>query len=86
MLSLFVALMFKVQHGPVSFRMGRFHLWYWRPGTHRGFQRTAYPGLDAQFRPCDRNPGIVIEALHHEHNIFRMGGLRRELPIAFGHS
>ena len=27
--------------------------------------------------------GIVIEALHHEHNMFRMGGLRRELPIAF---
>jgi NADH-quinone oxidoreductase subunit L len=27
--------------------------------------------------------GIVIEALHHEHNIFRMGGLRRGLPIAF---
>jgi NADH-quinone oxidoreductase subunit L len=27
--------------------------------------------------------GIVIEALHHEHNIFRMGGLRRQLPIAF---
>ncbi len=27
--------------------------------------------------------GIVIEALHHEHNIFRMGGLRRELPVAF---
>lgn len=27
--------------------------------------------------------GVVIEALHHEHNIFRMGGLRRELPIAF---
>jgi NADH-quinone oxidoreductase subunit L len=27
--------------------------------------------------------GIVIEALHHEHDIFRMGGLRRELPIAF---
>jgi NADH-quinone oxidoreductase subunit L len=27
--------------------------------------------------------GIVIEALHEEHNIFRMGGLRRELPIAF---
>jgi NADH-quinone oxidoreductase subunit L len=25
----------------------------------------------------------VIEALHHEHNIFRMGGLRKELPIAF---
>ena len=27
--------------------------------------------------------GIVIEALHHEHNIFRMGGLRKEIPIAF---
>ncbi len=27
--------------------------------------------------------GIVIESLHHEHNIFRMGGLYRELPIAF---
>jgi NADH-quinone oxidoreductase subunit L len=27
--------------------------------------------------------GIVIEALHHEHNMFRMGGLRKELPIAF---
>jgi NADH-quinone oxidoreductase subunit L len=27
--------------------------------------------------------GIVIEALHHEHNIFHMGGLRRELPVAF---
>lgn len=27
--------------------------------------------------------GIVIEALHHEHSIFRMGGLRRELPVAF---
>lgn len=27
--------------------------------------------------------GIVIQALHEEHNIFRMGGLRKELPIAF---
>jgi len=27
--------------------------------------------------------GIVIEALHDEHDIFRMGGLYRELPIAF---
>jgi len=27
--------------------------------------------------------GVVIEALHHEHNIFRMGGLRKQLPIAF---
>jgi len=27
--------------------------------------------------------GIVIEALHHEHDISRMGGLRKELPLAF---
>jgi NADH-quinone oxidoreductase subunit L len=27
--------------------------------------------------------GIVIEALHHEQNIFNMGGLRKELPVAF---
>jgi NADH-quinone oxidoreductase subunit L len=27
--------------------------------------------------------GIVINALHHEHDIFRMGGLRRELPWAY---
>jgi len=27
--------------------------------------------------------GIVIEALHDEHNIFRMGGLRTRLPVAF---
>ncbi|MEP6933051.1 MAG: NADH-quinone oxidoreductase subunit L, partial [Nitrospirota bacterium] len=27
--------------------------------------------------------GVVIEALHEEHNIFRMGGLRKELPVAF---
>jgi NADH-quinone oxidoreductase subunit L len=27
--------------------------------------------------------GVVIQALHHEHDIFRMGGLRRELPVAF---
>ena len=27
--------------------------------------------------------GIVIEAAHHEQNIFRLGGLRRELPAAF---
>src|SRR5499426_1388227 len=28
-------------------------------------------------------PGIVINALHHEHDMFRMGGLHRELPVAF---
>ena len=27
--------------------------------------------------------GVIIQALHHEHDIFRMGGLRRELPVAF---
>ena len=27
--------------------------------------------------------GIVIQALHEEHNIFRMGGLRTQLPVAF---
>jgi NADH-quinone oxidoreductase subunit L len=27
--------------------------------------------------------GIVINALHHEHNIFKMGGLRKALPVAF---
>jgi NADH-quinone oxidoreductase subunit L len=28
--------------------------------------------------------GAVIEAVHEEHNIFKMGGLRKELPLAFG--
>jgi NADH-quinone oxidoreductase subunit L len=28
--------------------------------------------------------GVVIHALHHEHNMFKMGGLRKELPVAFG--
>jgi NADH-quinone oxidoreductase subunit L len=27
--------------------------------------------------------GSVINALHHEHNIFKMGGLRKELPLTF---
>ncbi len=27
--------------------------------------------------------GAVIDALDHEHDIFRMGGLRKELPLAF---
>ena len=27
--------------------------------------------------------GVVIQALHDEHDIFRMGGLRSELPLAF---
>ncbi|PYV18265.1 MAG: NADH-quinone oxidoreductase subunit L [Acidobacteria bacterium] len=27
--------------------------------------------------------GIVIEACHHEHSMFKMGGLRKELPVTF---
>ncbi len=27
--------------------------------------------------------GIVINACHHEHSIFKMGGLRKELPVTF---
>ena len=27
--------------------------------------------------------GVIINALHDEHNIFKMGGLRKELPVAF---
>jgi NADH-quinone oxidoreductase subunit L len=26
---------------------------------------------------------VVIEALHHEHNIFMMGGLRKRMPVVF---
>ena len=27
--------------------------------------------------------GVVIVSMHHEHNMFKMGGLRKELPLAF---
>jgi len=27
--------------------------------------------------------GVVIEALHHEHNIFMMGGLKKRMPVVF---
>ena len=27
--------------------------------------------------------GAVIEALHHEHNIFKMGGLKKKMPVVF---
>jgi len=27
--------------------------------------------------------GVVIDALHEQHNVFKMGGLRREMPLAF---
>jgi NADH-quinone oxidoreductase subunit L len=28
--------------------------------------------------------GVVIDAMHEEHNIFKMGGLHKKLPLAFG--
>jgi NADH-quinone oxidoreductase subunit L len=28
--------------------------------------------------------GVLILRLHHEHNMFKMGGLRKELPLVFG--
>jgi NADH-quinone oxidoreductase subunit L len=28
--------------------------------------------------------GVVIQAMHEEHSIFKMGGLRKKLPLAFG--
>jgi NADH-quinone oxidoreductase subunit L len=28
--------------------------------------------------------GVVIDAMHEEHNIFKMGGLRKKLPLVFG--
>jgi NADH-quinone oxidoreductase subunit L len=27
--------------------------------------------------------GVVIESLHHEHNIFKMGGLKNKMPVVF---
>lgn len=27
--------------------------------------------------------GVIIEALHHEHNMFRMGGLKDKMPVVF---
>lgn len=27
--------------------------------------------------------GVVIESLHHEHNIFKMGGLKNRMPVVF---
>ncbi|MCF6151565.1 MAG: NADH-quinone oxidoreductase subunit L [Candidatus Kuenenia stuttgartiensis] len=27
--------------------------------------------------------GVVINALHHEHNMFKMGGLRKKLPVTY---
>src|SRR5439155_10768949 len=27
--------------------------------------------------------GVVIESLHHEHNIFKMGGLKNKMPVVY---
>jgi NADH-quinone oxidoreductase subunit L len=44
-----------------------FHFW-----THAFFKALLFLGA-----------GVAILALHHEPNMFRMGGLRRELPLTF---
>lgn len=53
--------------GVGSWAAGMFHFM-----THAFFKALLFLGA-----------GIVIQAQHEEHNMFRMGGLRRELPIAF---
>ena len=49
----------------------------WQPAifhflTHAFFKALLFLGA-----------GVIINALHDEHSIFRMGGLRKELPVAF---
>src|SRR5579872_7462455 len=34
--------------------------------------------------PCFLAAGVVIQAMNEEHSIFKMGGLRKQLPLAFG--
>ena len=53
--------------GVGAWSAGIFHLM-----THAFFKALLFLGA-----------GAVIHCLHHEHNIFRMGGLRSRLPIAF---
>ena len=53
--------------GVGSWAAGMFHFM-----THAFFKALLFLGA-----------GIVIQAQHEEHNMFRMGGLRRELPVAF---
>ena len=53
--------------GAGAFASGIFHLM-----THAFFKALLFLGA-----------GAVIHCLHHEHDIFRMGGLRRRLPVAF---
>ncbi|MCB1676484.1 MAG: NADH-quinone oxidoreductase subunit L, partial [Halioglobus sp.] len=53
--------------GAGAFASGIFHLM-----THAFFKALLFLAA-----------GAVIHCLHHEHDIFRMGGLRRRLPVAF---
>ncbi len=53
--------------GVGAWSSGIFHLM-----THAFFKALLFLGA-----------GAVIYSLHHEHNIFRMGGLRKKLPVAF---
>jgi len=53
--------------GVGAWAAGIFHLM-----THAFFKALLFLGA-----------GAVIHCLHHEHNIFRMGGLRTRLPVAF---
>ena len=53
--------------GVGAWASGIFHLM-----THAFFKALLFLGA-----------GAVIYSLHHEHNIFRMGGLRKKLPVAF---
>lgn len=53
--------------GVGAWASGIFHLM-----THAFFKALLFLGA-----------GAVIHCLHHEHNIFRMGGLRTRLPIVF---
>jgi NADH-quinone oxidoreductase subunit L len=53
--------------GVGAFSAGIFHLM-----THAFFKALLFLGA-----------GAVIHCLHHEHNIFRMGGLRTRLPVVF---
>lgn len=53
--------------GVGAWSSGIFHLM-----THAFFKALLFLGA-----------GAVIHCLHHEHNIFKMGGLRSRLPVAF---
>jgi NADH-quinone oxidoreductase subunit L len=53
--------------GVGAWASGIFHLM-----THAFFKALLFLGA-----------GAVIHCLHHEHDIFRMGGLRKKLPVAF---